>query len=271
MASKIEWTDESPNPLHVATGGHYCEKISLGCKNCYAERMNRNPYFKGNGQPYRIQLDGQHPIMDINTDMISSWARRRKPKKHFVCSMTDMFGQWVPGDYIMRLLGAMSLAPKQTFQLLTKRPEIAQGMISQWCRVMNRDSLPENIWLGTSAENQAYFQSRLPWLLKTQVQVRFLSLEPLLGPIRFTKQDLSNDIRWIIIGGESGPHARPLDTQWVRDILEQCRQASIPAFVKQLGSHWAQQVQAKDRKGGEPGEWPPDLRIRMFPDHRWIN
>jgi protein gp37 len=191
-----------------------------------------------------------------------------KSKKIFVGSMTDIFGEWVPDWMIFALLGAMTRTPRQIFQLLTKRPERAGEVIGSWLRHAGRGQLPANIWLGTSAENQATYNERIKWLNRCLAQIRFVSLEPLLAPIWL---DYINELDWVIIGGESGPNARPIDGDWILDILEQCKVANIAAFVKQLGSHWAKRVGATDSKGGNPDEWPGSLGagVRMFPGEEW--
>lgn len=281
----IEWTDMTQNPIHVATGGHYCEKISPGCRNCYAEKMNLNPWFKGNGQAYRLTKAGR-PEMSLNTEMLAAWSRARKPKKRFICSMTDIFGEWVPDEIIFQILDAMAAAPQQTFQILTKRPRRGAHLVAAWMDNRRDIIFPANIWLGISAEDQKRLDERLIWLIRTQAQTRFLSLEPLLGPIVLPDPDsdtalmMQEDslaqilepidyIDWIIIGGESNPNARLMDPHWGHDILDQCKQANVPVFIKQLGTAWAKEVGADHRKGGDPAEWPPEFRVRMWPGKSW--
>ena len=211
----------------------------------------------------------------------------RKSKKIFVGSMTDIFGEWVPDWMLFSLLDAMSQAALQTFQLLTKRPERAYNVVEDWLYNVGLDQLPPNIWLGISAEDQRCLDERLIWLIRTPARVRFLSLEPLLGPITLfdadgqAAQDLAETppygvhrfpvdyIDWVIVGGESGPNARALELEWIEDILMQCKAASIPAYPKQLGSHWAKATGASHSKGGDPDEWPAALRVRMFPGEAW--
>ena len=286
MVSKIEWTDQSANPIKEVGGGNYCIPISPGCKNCFASCLNsKGTRFGGNGKPFGVRPEG-HPEMTLNTEMLAKWSRMRKPKKHFVGSMTDIFGEWVRAQYICEMLDNMRAAHLQTFQLLTKRPERLPGLLEYWLGYNGLDQLPANIWIGTSAENQEWLDKRLIWLIRAKAQVSFLSLEPLLGPIYMFDVDgpasmgMSDDnpqrilwpcdmIDWVIIGGESGPGGRSMDLQWVADILDQCREAGIPAFVKQLGSHWARRVGAKHKKGGDPNEWPEWARVRMFPGEVW--
>jgi protein gp37 len=265
--SKIQWTDKTQNPLKVKAGGNYCEMISPGCANCYASLLNsRGDRFGGNGKPYG-GANSAAPEMTLNTDMLASWARMRKPKKHFICSMTDLFGDWVPDTYIFNILSAMAQAPRQTFQILTKRPEGMCYEVGAWLWQNGLGQLPANIWLGISAEDQKRYDERVIWLARFLAQVSFLSLEPLLAPIDLG--DLQG-IDWVIIGGESGPNARarPLDLGWIEDIIGQCRAANIPAFVKQLGSAWAK-APGNHSKGGVPDEWPEHLRVRMFPGDVW--
>jgi protein gp37 len=207
--------------------------------------------------------------MTLNTDMLASWARMRKSKKIFVGSMTDLFGEWVPDTYIFDILSAMAKAPNQTFQILTKRPMIAHDAIAEWCAIMAREKLPDNIWLGISTEDQKRYDERWTWLIRIPAQIRFLSIEPILGPIQLENLQLY-PINWVIIGGESGPNARALDLAWIEDIIGQCRAANIPAFVKQLGSAWAK-APGNHSKGGVPDEWPEHLRVRMFPGEVWDN
>ena len=266
--SKIQWTDLTRNPIKEAAGGNYCIPISPGCKNCYASLLNsRGTRFGGNGRKFGIRPEG-HPEMSLNTEMLLDWTRMRKPKRIFVGSMTDLFGEWVPDWMLFALFLAMAQSPFQTFQVLTKRPERAAEVISSWLRHFGRGQLPANIWLGVSAEDQTTYDERSKWLSRCLAQIRFLSLEPLLGPINLG--DIK-DVDWVIVGGESGPRARPLNLVWIYNIFSQCNviplyRAKIPVFVKQLGSYWAKEVGAQHSKGGDPDEWPKALRVRMFPD-----
>jgi protein gp37 len=263
--SKIQWTDKTANPLKAQWGGNYCEKISPGCANCYASVLNgKGDRFGGNGKSFGGVRPEVRPEMTLNTEMLAKWARMRKPKKHFVGSMTDVFGEWVPDRMIFDLFVSMAAAPLQTFQILTKRPE-RLTLLNGWLSWEGLSVLPSNIWIGTSAEDQKRLDERIGHLARLPAQVAFLSMEPLLGPIEIA----SNSIDWVIIGGESGPGARPMKLEWVEDILRQCEAANIPAFVKQLGSHWANEAGASHSKGGDPSEWPEILRVRMFPGDNW--
>jgi protein gp37 len=227
--------------------------------------------FGGNGKSFRGVRPEVRPEMSLNTKMLAKWARMRKPKRHFVGSMTDIFGEWVPDEMIFDLFDAMADAPMQIFQILTKRPE-RLALLTEWLPWNGLSTLPSNIWIGTSAEDQKRFDTRLIHLIRSNVRVRFLSIEPLLGPINLLQPDDSiahGLIHWAIIGGESGPNARPMKLEWVEYILRQCETANIPAFVKQLGSHWANEAGASHSKGGDPSEWPEILRVRMFPGDNW--
>ncbi len=286
--TKIQWTDKTANPLKRQDGGNYCEKISPGCQNCYASELNsKGTRFGGNGMPFG-GANQERPEMSLNVEMLQSWRRMRKPKKIFVGSMTDIFGGWIPDWMLFSLLDAMSQAALQPFQLLTKRPERMVEVVQTWQaqQPFFNVSMHDNIWLGISAEDQRRLDDRLIWLIRPPAQVRFLSLEPLLGPILLPDPDSDTALRmqeddercivfpidtidWVVIGGESGPNARPMDLDWAEDILAQCRAANIPAFVKQLGSHWAKATGASHSKGGDPDEWPEYLRVRMFLGEAW--
>ena len=221
-----------------------------------------------------------------------SW---RKPSKVFVNSMSDLFHEDVPDAFIDKVFAVMALAPQHTFQVLTKRPERMRAYMSNTrgaegviCRVntAGRDipkgswwkgehtSWPwRNVWLGVSVEDQPRADERIPLLLQTPAAVRFISAEPLLGPIHISNQFIPW-LDWVIIGGESGPYARPCDLAWVRSIVAQCNTASVACFVKQLGARPIAGrmphpddmfIRLASRKGGDPAEWSEDLRIRQFP------
>jgi protein gp37 len=259
-ATTIQWTDVTDNIIAVNTGGWWCRKISPGCDNCYAEALNQKRFFGGNGLPYR----GAPPMLTLRDDLIESWARQRKAKRHFVASMTDVFGEWVPQGMIWRFLDGMAAAPLQIFQLLTKRPGVMAREVSAWLCKRDLKSCPANIWLGVTVENQEQADKRIPALLRIPAQVRFLSCEPLLGEV-----DLSpwiRDLSWVICGGESGPKARPMHPDWLMRLRDQCQAAGAPVFIKQLGNHLARQLGCRDPKGGDPSEWPAEYRVRQFPN-----
>lgn len=210
--SPIEWTDATWNPV---TG---CDKISPGCANCYAETFAER--FRGvPNHPYEQGFD------------LKLWANRlelpltwKKPKRIFVNSMSDLFHKDVPEEFILQVFETMQKADWHTFQVLTKRPERAALLDPKltWTK---------NIWMGTSVENASY-TSRIEHLAKTRAQIKFLSVEPLLGGI----PDLPlTHVDWVIVGGESGRKPRPVDEKWVIDIRDQCQKAGVPFFFKQWG------------------------------------
>jgi protein gp37 len=210
--SAIEWTDATWNPI---TG---CTKVSPGCKNCYAERLAirlramRNPRYQ-NG--FAVTL---HP------DQLTLPLRWRQPKRIFVNSMSDLFHETVPDDYIRQVFTVMEAAHRHTFQILTKRSKRLASLAPSlpW---------PQNVWQGVSVENARY-TSRIVDLCEVPAAVRFLSVEPLLGPIPELPLE---GIDWVIVGGESGPTRRPVDAKWVRQIRDRCLAAGVPFFFKQWG------------------------------------
>ena len=330
----IEWTDASWNPLRArrapGTGhggygpGWVCQRVSPGCQRCYAETINKR---LGTGLSYDAEgLAESTPYLDEAALMKPlHW---RKPRKVFVCSMTDLFGEWVPDEWLDRVFAVMALSPRHTFQVLTKRPERMRAYLSapdiedrvyiagdeidpeDRCPVRQITFPLNNVWMMTSVENQTEADKRIPELLATPAAVRGLSCEPLLGRVdlRLDGEELCgpgpgidprrtrtgpNGLHWVIVGGESGPGARPMDLAWARSLVAQCQAAGVAVFVKQLGSNpvtacvvhgvscgghkwpWNEnEAQArgkeprpklKDRKGGDMTEWPEDLRVRQFP------
>lgn len=210
--SKIEWTDSSWNPI---TG---CTKISPGCKNCYAERMAKR--LKAMGQPnyengFKLTL---HP------HMLSRPLEWKKPSLIFVNSMSDLFHNDVPFEFIIQVFDTMTEANWHQFQILTKRSERLMELSS-------KINWPDNVWMGVSVENQ-YYTYRIDHLRRSGANIKFLSIEPLIGPVR----DMNLEkIDWVIVGGESGPRSRPIEKDWVIDIKEQCQTAGVPFFFKQWG------------------------------------
>ena len=210
--SPIEWTESTWNPV---TG---CKKISPGCKNCYAERLSKR--LRAMGQPnYRNGFK-----LTLQPHMLELPLKWKKPQTIFVNSMSDLFHTDVPIDYIQRVFDIMSRAHWHRFQVLTKRADRLEEISSQleWS---------SNIWMGVSVENQKYVH-RIDNLRRTDAKVKFLSLEPLLGPL--TGLNLT-DIDWAIVGGESGYGARPIKEDWVLSIRKQCRDFDVPFFFKQWG------------------------------------
>jgi protein gp37 len=210
--SKIEWTQATWNPV---TG---CSKVSAGCKNCYAERLAARLQAMGNPR-YRNGFE-----VTLHPDLIELPKRWREPRLIFVNSMSDLFHERVPLEFIQRVFATMQACPQHTFQVLTKR----SARLRQVSALL---SWPPNVWMGVSVED-ARVLHRIHDLQCVPAAVRFLSCEPLIGPL----DDLPLDgIHWVIVGGESGPGARPMQADWVRSILRQCRRANVPFFFKQWG------------------------------------
>ena len=210
--SKIEWTETTWNPL---TG---CTKHSPGCANCYAERMARR--LQSMGSPNYVngfQLTVHEHLLDLPL----SW---KKPRLIFVNSMSDLFHEDAPEDFIRRAFDVMVNASWHTFQVLTKRSRRLFELASElpW---------PDNIWMGVSVENADY-NYRIENLAQTPAQTKFVSFEPLLGPVGDFPID---DLDWVIVGGESGPGSRPMAEQWALDIKDRCITESVPFFFKQWG------------------------------------
>lgn len=298
--TNIEWTEQTWNPT---TG---CDRISPGCTNCYALTMAKR--LKGMGQA-KYQNDG-HPRtsgpgfgLTVHPDVLTEPLRWRKPRKVFVNSMSDLFHARVPREFLARVFAVMAATPQHTYQILTKRPERAARILTDLCTcgrghppgehfrsemewaatshsptyvpglepgIYHRSGSPlPNVWIGTSIESDAYTR-RANALRETPAAVRFISAEPLLGPL----ESLSlRDIDWLILGGESGPGARPLEPWWITDLIHQAQQAGTAPFVKQLGSVWARDTTVSgktvaawgDTKGGNPTYWPAYLNVRQYP------
>ena len=330
----IEWTDETWNPTvgctRVSPGCEHCyaERTAyrLDCmgKRGYESLVRTHP----SGE---ARWTGKVTLFPERLDWPLRW---RKPKRVFLTSMGDLFHEDVPDEFIDQVFGVMALAPQHTFQVLTKRPERMRSYLTDeivWGRVeakARRIYLNHtggriagktlvgplaNVWPGVSCENQKTADERIPLLLQTPAAVRFVSAEPLLEQIGLRSGDDFSDrghgrrwlgtslnaarsrgVDWVIVGGESGPGARPCDLEWIRSIVEQCDLASVPCFVKQLGAkpyegHWEHDYccdrahehpgqhplhvdgpdgiarPLRDRKGGDPEEWSEDLRVREFP------
>lgn len=214
MATKstIEWTESTWNPV---TG---CQKISPGCKNCYAERMAK-----------RLQAMGQYNYRNgfevtLQEHALEIPLRWKKPQMIFVNSMSDLFHDKIPINFIQKTFAAMKKASWHTFQVLTKRSRrlLKLNQNLEWT---------PNIWMGVSIENKDY-KYRIDDLRNTDAITKFLSVEPLLGPVGPLNL---KDIDWVIVGGESGPHARSMSKEWIFEILEQCQEAEVPFFFKQWG------------------------------------
>jgi protein gp37 len=278
--SRIEWTQATWNPV---TG---CTKVSPGCDHCYAETFAER--WRGTaGHHFEHGFD-----VTLRPERLEQPLRWKQPRRIFVNSMSDLFHEAVPDDYIIRVFDVMQNARQHTFQVLTKRHgrmrsfvhrylsgEFATQPLDEAPLYATVDAPPPNIWLGVSAEDQKCADIRGPVLLDTPAAVRFVSAEPLLGPVDLTFLAGIDGLRpdwcggmgaphplldWVIAGGESGPGARPCDLAWLQALVAQCDQDKVPIFVKQLGSVLGRQLGAGS-KGGSWDAWPEDLRVRQFP------
>ena len=237
--SSIEWTHATWNPVRG------CTKISPGCKHCYAERFSER--FRGvPGHPFEQGFDLR--LVPSALDLPLRWKEGRLI---FVNSMSDLFLEGIPTEFVHQVFAVMAAAQQHQFQLLTKRAE-------RLAEYSATSTIPRNVWVGVSVENADYTW-RIDYLRSVQASVRFLSIEPLLGPVG--PLDLRG-IHWVIVGGESGPRARPMDAEWVRDIREQCARSRVPFFFKQWGGT------RKDRTGrqldGRTWDEMPDAARRLL-------
>ncbi|KXG42850.1 DUF5131 family protein [Tepidibacillus decaturensis] len=211
-SSSIEWTEATWNPV---TG---CTKISEGCRHCYAERMAKRLYMMDNHR-YKNGFN-----VTLHYDLIDLPLKWKKPKRIFVNSMSDLFHDDVPFEFILKVFQTMEKASWHTFQVLTKRSErlLELAPLLPW---------PSNVWMGVSVEDERVIE-RIDHLRNTPAQVKFLSCEPLIGPLNNLNLD---NIHWIIVGGESGPGARPMKAEWVRSIRDQAHNQGVAFFFKQWG------------------------------------
>lgn len=324
MSTGIQWTDETWNPV---VG---CTQVSPGCAHCYAKQlhdMRHRAHLAGKAMvpQYAVPFE----VVQLKPERLTAPLSWRKGRRVFVNSVADLFHDDVPDEFIAEVFAIMALAERHTFQVLTKRPARMQALlsaetfldtvldaaekfwsgvhpdadddISAWFPWMIEENWPlNNVWLGVSVENQRFADERIPLLAETPAAVRFLSCEPLLGPVNLDLDDIAHRswdgrcLDWVIVGGESGKGARSLDIRWVADIVAQCKAADVATFVKQLGARpvvandsgadaWPGGVlpladgyeprhqgeiaplKLRDRHGADMAEWPEDLRIREFP------
>lgn len=285
--STIEWTEATWNPI---TG---CTMVSAGCTNCYAmglagTRMKSHPSREG-----LTRVSGGRHVwtgeVRLNEDWLDDPLRWKRPRHVFVCAHGDLFHESVPDEWIDRVFRVMAMATRHTFQVLTKRPQRAEAYLrklteqpGEW-RTKRFDHQPEkwplpNVWLGTSIEDQATADERIPHLLATLAAVRFISAEPLLGPVDLLKcpthgdaggawdwlrgtrqwhsgQDVTPRLDWVIVGGESGRDARPMHPDWARSLRDQCQAAGVPFFFKQWGEFAVSKMD-------EDGRFDPPLPAR---------
>lgn len=266
-ATNIEWTDVTDNVIVAVDAkgkqrGWWCRKISPGCAICYAETINDSDYFKGN----HLKYAGSPPTLKLREDIIDKWARQKKRRKHFVMSMSDVFGDWVPRSWIFRILDGMCAAPRQIFQVLTKRADIMRREVFAWLEARGLNKVPSNIWLGVTVENQEYANLRIPDLLAIPA-IRFLSCEPLIGPVSIPEvcrkmagpcwcgvhvsaigefgAEAPKRVPWpihqVIIGGESDRRrrvkVRPMHPEWALSLLDQAERGGAARFFKQWGDY----------------------------------
>jgi len=215
-ATTIEWTDSTWNPV---TG---CTKISAGCDHCYAERFSER--FRGTpNHPFRTGFD-----LTLRPERLEQPLRWREPRMIFVNSMSDLFHKGIPKEFMGRVFETMECAHWHTFQILTKRSSLMRDFLR---RRYSSQSGPVHMWFGVSVEDGGK-KSRIRHLREAPAGVRFLSIEPLIGPVGML--DLTG-IDWVIVGGESGPGARPMHSDWVREVRDQCLRQGVAFFFKQWG------------------------------------
>lgn len=316
----IEWTEASWNPVRG------CSIVSPGCTNCYAMRQAHRHAGAGGAYAHLTKMTKGGPVWTGRVRMVpdayDAPLRWKKPRRIFVNSMSDLFHEGIDFEHIAALFGVMASAPQHTFQILTKRPQRAREFF-EWigndadgpangCILHAREILgirryglrrePDeeppwplsNVWIGVSVEDQKRADERIPLLLQTPAAVRWISAEPLLGPVdlcetfgmwwnstmrcyegtgsAFNRGVGMGGLDWVVVGGESGPGARPFDIAWARSLRDQCKVAGVPFFLKQLGSVQKDGDQyrspadyLRNRKGGDMAEFPEDLRVREYP------
>lgn len=328
--TKIEWAESSFNPIrarNIETDkiGWYCQRVSGGCLNCYAATMNGR---LGTGVDYAVDQFNKVELF-LDEKILQQPLRWKRSRRVFVCSMTDLFADFVPFEWIDKIFAVMALCGQHDFQVLTKRPERMREYMARLSKSINPlenaarsmgqtfkfewDSKTHsllswpirNVWLGVSVEDQKTADQRIPILLQTPAAVRWVSYEPAISPVNFAASVFAERtagsniekprLNWIVVGGESGPRARPFNVEWARDTVKQCGAAGVPCFVKQMGScltginlegppysspprregflvHWTSNETNTfglcDRKGGDWSEWPDDLRVREYPRNR---
>lgn len=244
-ATKIEWATDVWNPLRG------CSPVSEGCRNCYAQRMAHR--FSGKGQPYegltRLTPSGPTWTGDVRlapARTIYAPTRWRKPRRIFVNSMSDLFHSAVPHGWREEIFSVMARCPQHTFLILTKRA----GELSSFAAA---HEIPTNVWCGVSVEDQRSIDERLPTLIRATLYNAFVSIEPLIGPVcgAVGFEHYADYLDWVIVGGESGPKARPMRAEWARRIRDLCADVGTPFFFKQMA---------------KKAEIPSDLMIREFPE-----
>ncbi len=254
--SGIEWTDATWNPT---TG---CVKVSAGCKFCYAKHK---AWPRLAAMSTGVYTGRKFEDVQVHPERLDQPLRWTKPRMIFVNSMSDLFHEDIPDEFIKRVFSVMAMADQHIFQVLTKRPMRMRDFMREWAAAphpgraatsLNGRLFPlTNVWLGVSVENQETADERIPLLLETPAAVRWLSCEPLLGPIDLFHRNLLN---WVVVGGESGPKARPMDEGWCRKILADCQEWGVPFLFKQ-GS------QANWPRYRDFESFPTILQVREYP------
>lgn len=306
--SPIQWTDVT---LNAIVG---CDYVSTGCLHCYAATLHNRRYLawkRGTFPTAPQQYHQPFKRVQLLPERLLTPFKWRKPQKVFFNSMSDLWHEDVPDWFIARSWALMALTPQHTYQILTKRPERMRDWLMRadeseiqasimaasvdllsplpwrqrdkyYAKLIDNWQWPlPNVWLGVSVEDQAAADERIPLLLQTPAAVRFISAEPLLGPVdlgpwvfdwttlhKWSDGSDAPRLDWVIIGGESGPHARAMNARWAESLVAQCREADVAVFMKQLGTVWAKSLGLKDRHGGDMAQWPADLyglRVREFP------
>jgi len=300
VETKIEWCHHTWSPWHG------CQRVSEGCRNCYAERQSkRNPSILGVWGPNGTRVISKSWDKPLAMDRAAAKAGERRRNFPSVCDwLEDRPELDAPRARFLKLIFETS---NLDHLLLTKRPENFRPLMERLSKFSAthgghvawewlNGNPPENVWLGVSVEDQATADARIPALLDIPAALRWVSYEPALGPVDFRhwlnphRHVLPDtfglsppppSINWTVVGGESGPNARPFDIQWARDTIRQCRAANVPVFVKQLGRHpfdglWTMRgfdyptepcyLHIRHKKGGDPLEWPEDLRVREIPE-----
>lgn len=242
--TRIEWTDVTWNPVRGTQGRWHCTPVSEGCRNCYAERLN----LRWGGPAYKPGLD----TFRLDKKILEQPLHWKQPRKIFGCDMTDLFHEDIPREWLKAINGVTVDCPQHTFQFLTKRPT----RMLEFCEAC---PFPPNVWLGVSIEDQQTAAARIPILTQISCAIRFVSFEPLLGPITLISPTgtLWPYLHWAILGGESGPHARPCNIEWIRSLVQQCHAARRACFVKQDAGP----------RPGMKGRIPDDLwQVKEWPD-----
>jgi protein gp37 len=266
--------------------GTFCTRISPGCQHCYASTINKR---FGNGLEFTVpNLEKIEFFLDER--FLAQPVDQSKPCTIFVGDMFDLFHEAIPAEFIAEVLRVALKTPRHTYQFLTKRAERMRNLVAK-AQEHWGVTFGSHMWFGVSVEDKKRAIERIPRLQETPCMVRFLSVEPQLEAIDFEPESIDGmptvnmlrgadwcdppipGIDWVICGGESGPGARPFNLAWAESLLAQCRAAGVPFFMKQIGSYPTGKgapmfKSAVSRKGGDPSEWPPSLRVREFPTVR---